>query len=418
MLLSKHTGIRLQPEQANIISHMCYAAYKLWNVCNYERIHYRETGLARYPDWYYQKSAHKGDLWYKSLPAQTAQEILKQLDKGWKSYYALKKSGGIENPHPPRFKHEGMPVTYMQMGIVHMEGTDEVRLSLPKRLKEHMVDRYQIHDNYLYLKNQVFQGMNVIKQIRVYPPEKSGKCRLIIIYEIPDKETKEDNGRYLSIDLGLHNLMTCYDSSGRSFIPGRQYLSICRKYDKEIARIQSQWGRQQAEKGVKYPKPSRHVLKLYAKKRNSIKDYLHKLTRWVADYCLGQDIHTVVIGDIRGIRQEADLGRRTNQKLHGLPYEKLYGMLEYKLAMEGVRLIRQKESYTSQCPPDSERITREYARKANRWHRGLYVSGKRIWNADAVGAFNILRKYMSVTGRSGRMPVIGLDEVTMIKVAV
>ena len=155
MLLSKHTGIRLQPEQANIISHMCYAAYKLWNVCNYERIHYRETGLARYPDWYYQKSAHKGDLWYKSLPAQTAQEILKQLDKGWKSYYALKKSGGIENPHPPRFKHEGMPVTYMQMGIVHMEGTDEVRLSLPKRLKEHMVDRYQIHDNYLYLKNHL-----------------------------------------------------------------------------------------------------------------------------------------------------------------------------------------------------------------------------------------------------------------------
>ena len=37
MLLSKHTAVKLQPDQANIISHMCYAAYKLWNVCNYER---------------------------------------------------------------------------------------------------------------------------------------------------------------------------------------------------------------------------------------------------------------------------------------------------------------------------------------------------------------------------------------------
>ena len=25
-----------------------------------------------YPDWYYQKKAHKGNLWYKQLPSQTA----------------------------------------------------------------------------------------------------------------------------------------------------------------------------------------------------------------------------------------------------------------------------------------------------------------------------------------------------------
>lgn len=100
MLLSKHTAVRLQPDQANIISHMCYAAYKLWNVCNYERIHHKEEGLEQYPDWYYQKSAHKEDLWYKSLPSQTAQEVLKQLDKSWKSFYVLKESGGIKIPIP------------------------------------------------------------------------------------------------------------------------------------------------------------------------------------------------------------------------------------------------------------------------------------------------------------------------------
>ena len=132
MLLSKHTAVRLRPAEANFIGHMCYAAYKLWNVCNYERIHYQELGLTRYPDWYYQKSAHKGDLWYKSLPSQSAQEVLKLLDKSWKSYYALKKSGGVLHPHHPYFKKEGIVVTYMQNGIVHrpdepLEGALQLR---------------------------------------------------------------------------------------------------------------------------------------------------------------------------------------------------------------------------------------------------------------------------------------------------
>ena len=418
MLLSKHTAVKLGPDQANIIGHMCYAAYKLWNVCNYERIHYKELNLTSYPDWYYQKSSHKGDLWYKSLPSQTAQECLKQLDKSWKSFYALKKSGGIENPHPPYFKREGMVITYMQMGIVHKKDTDEVRLSLPRQLKAYMSEAYQIHERFLYLKNKVFQGMDRIKQIKVYPPDDSGRSRLIVIYETEDVPKKEDNGRYLSIDLGLHNLMTAYDNSGTSFILGRQYLSICRKYDKEIARVQSQWDAQQARAGIKHPVSSVHIRRLYEKKRNAVLDYLHKVTRQAVNYCAGHDIRTVVIGDISGIRKDTDLGRRTNQKLHSLPYGKIYTMLEYKLAMAGIRLIKQKEAWSSQCSPVSPEVSREYAKKANRRHRGLYKDGGCVWNADAVGAFNILRKYHAVSGRRFDMPVSGLEKVRVIKVAV
>ena len=93
MLLSHRTSVNIRPEYSNIIGHMCYAASKLWNVCNYERRRYKELGLEKYPDWYYQKKAHKGDLWYRQLPSQTAQETCKQLDKAWKSFYALKKTG-------------------------------------------------------------------------------------------------------------------------------------------------------------------------------------------------------------------------------------------------------------------------------------------------------------------------------------
>ena len=102
-------------------------------------------------DWYYQKKAHKENLWYKQLPSQTAQETCKQLDKAWKSFYVLKKTGGIKAPNPPRFKQDNIPVTYMQMGIRHEKGSDQLRLSLPKDLKSYMEETYGIHEKFLYL---------------------------------------------------------------------------------------------------------------------------------------------------------------------------------------------------------------------------------------------------------------------------
>jgi putative transposase len=67
MLLSQKTTIEVNDIYANIIGHMCYAAYKLWNVCNYERRSYKELGLTQYPYWYYQKQVHKDNLWFKQL---------------------------------------------------------------------------------------------------------------------------------------------------------------------------------------------------------------------------------------------------------------------------------------------------------------------------------------------------------------
>lgn len=143
--------------------------------------------------------------------------------------------------------------------------------------------------------------------------------------------------------------MTCYDSgNGRSFILGRKYLSLERYFHKEIARVQSEWYGQQAARGVRYPRSSRRIRQLYEKKQNTVKDYLHKVTRYLADYCRKEGISCVVIGDIRNIRENKDMGHRMNQKFHGQPYNKLYIMLEYKLKIYGIRLEKQKESYSSQ----------------------------------------------------------------------
>lgn len=418
MLLSRKTSVKVTEDQANIIGHMCYAASKLWNVCNYERLHYKKTEPDEYPDWYYQKKAHKDDLWYKQLPSQTAQEVCKLLDKAWKSFYQLQRTHGVTNPNPPRFKQENIAITYMQNGIVHSEGDSTVRLTLSKQLKQFMSGQYDITNNFLYLKNKIFKDTDVIKQIRIYPP-KNGTCTVIVVYEVNDTVMLSDNGRYLSVDIGLHNLMTCYvPSTGKSFIVGRKYLSVCHYFDKEIARVQSQWYKTQAKAGVRYPKMSKHVQKLYKKKNDCISDYLHKVTRFIAEYCHDNGINTVVIGDITNIRKDNNKGSVTNQKLHSLPYRKLYILLEYKLAMYGIRFVKQNEAYSSQTSPLMSDVCKESAEKSNRIKRGLYTDGDKRWNADCVGAFNILRVYFQTNGIKKQMDPLKIADPYVIKVAV
>lgn len=396
MKLSRKTTISVSNAEAIVIGHMTYAARKLWNVCNYERHHYKELGMETAPNWYTQKRDYKRHLWFKNLPSQTAQEVCKVLDKSWKSFYSLLKKGSIQNPHPPRYKQENISITYMQKGILH-DG-DVVRLSVPKALKAYLCDKHGIDVPFIYLRNRCFQSIGTIKQIKLYPPEGT-EVSVIIVYEVPDAEMKPDNGRYLSIDLGLHNLMTCYNSvDGSTFIIGRKYLSITRKYDKEIGRVQSQWSAVQSRHGVKYPKSSKHIKALFEKKHNCVEDYLHKVTHWVACYCEEQDIHTVVLGDMTGIREGNDHGRVENQKLHGLPYHRIRKKLEYKLAVRGITLMAQNEAYSSQCSPLAPSVDKDNARKENRVHRGLYCDAGMTWNADAVGAFNILRLYTKQNG--------------------
>ena len=48
----------------------------------------------------------------------------------------------------------------------------------------------------------------------------------------------------------------------------------------------------------------------------------------------------------------------------------------------------------------------------------MYITGGVRFNADTVGAFNILRKYLSVSGKQKKLSVTGLKNPEIIKVAV
>lgn len=386
MKLSRKVVFHDDKESLTILSHMGYSAYKLWNTANYEKRNYKRLEMSAYPNWYEQKKLMKDNFFYRNLPAQTAQEVLAELERAWKSYFKLCKSKGIENPRPPRFKHEKMGFSFLQMGI--KQTSEGVRLSISRQLKNYLKTQ-DIDANYIYLKTDKFSDIN-IKQIQIrFIDEKTFSATAI--YEIGNIKSKEDNGHYLSIDMGLKNNFTCYDSNGHTFII-RGFMEATHYYDKCIAYYQSINSSTQYAKGIQYPKASRRIKRLHVKKKNKVNNFVHQATKQIADYCEKNNICTVVIGDIKNIRRNKNVGRN-NQQLHTFPYEQIYQKLGYKLELRGIQMVRQNEAYSSQCPPDSKSVSERYAIKTNRKYRGLYISNRRKYNADCVGAYNILRLY-------------------------
>ena len=133
-----------------ILHQLCYASRKLWNVGNYEKRNWTKDSGVPYPDWYEQKKRLKSHFWYKKLPSQSAQEVLKVLQESWDSYFELKKTRRIENPKPPQFKHRNFNVRFLNNGFRIIE--NHIKLSIPAKQKAYLKEKYRIQNKFSYSK--------------------------------------------------------------------------------------------------------------------------------------------------------------------------------------------------------------------------------------------------------------------------
>ena len=139
--------------------------------------------------------------------------------------------------------------------------------------------------------------------------------------------------------------------------------------------------------------------------------------------CKEENVSRIIVGDVTNIRKDNTMGRKNNQKFHKWPFKRIMSMLEYKAEDAGIIVEIQEESYTSQCSPYEE-VTKERAKSGTgiRKNRGLYKAGKKLFNADCVGAYNIMKKYLRRSGLSAKQAdrkpdtaVVGLDTPMMYK---
>jgi len=78
----------------------------------------------------------------------------------------------------------------------------------------------------------------------------------------------------------------------------------------------------------------------------AVKDWTHKIARYIINYCKENRIGAIVCGYNKGWKNNAPL-KRSNKIFQLLPHLRIVEYLEYIGTLEGIDIIRTEESYTS-----------------------------------------------------------------------
>jgi len=328
---------------------------------------------------------------YKDLPAKVSQQILKNLDKNWLSFFK-----SIKNWKENKSKYKGMPriprykkkesgrniltYTIQAIGKRHFNKFNEIKLS-----KSNITVKTKVK-------------YEDLKQVRIIP-----KYDFYVIEVVYNKEEK-DNGlnenNIMGIDIGMNNLCAVSTILQQSqhiakkdffLINGKPVKSINHYYNKKLAILKS-------ELEISNKKKSSFKLRKLTNKRNrKIKHYLHKASKHIIDYCLTNDIGKIIIGKNDNWKTKINLGKKTNQNFVQIPHAIFINQIQYKAELQGITILLQEESYTSKCSfLDNEEIKKHDKYKGKRIKRGLFKTEKGfLINSDINGSLNIIKKAIS-----------------------
>jgi len=385
---TEQIGIR----QHNNLSWLSHLTKNLYNEGNYQirREFFKTDKWIRYNTLYH---SLKNSNNYQGLPAQTAQQVLKILDRNWKSYFRAihewekDKSKFKAEPRIPKYKPKNgeFLLVFTNQQVKIKDGF----LFFPKNVG------FKVRTRLLDTTN--------IRETRIIPKGIGYMVEIVYQKTISPKLLNKDN--ILAIDLGVRNLITMVNNNGLKpfVIKGGVVKSINQFYNKEKARIQSVYDLQ----GIKTGKKQQQL----AHKRNQkVHDYFHKTSRKIIDYCLLNDIGIVVIGYNPDWKQSCHLGKRNNQNFVTIPFYKLIQHISYKAEEQGIEVIKQEESYSSKCSfLDNELIKHHDKYQGKRISRGLFKSQKGlIINADVNSGYNILKKAFLKAITADRIEDVGL----------
>ena len=382
---------RLSKEDYRTIRELCHIAKNLANeaIYNVRQYYFSEGEFLKYEKNY---TLLKNSPNYKALNSNMAQQILKEVDGSFKSFFSLLK---LAKQGKYAFKDCRLPhylpkdgYTTLVIGFVRLKGNKLILPFSNSFKKTHKAVEITIPPILLDKK---------VKEIRIIPKAKARFFEIQYIYEAECVQRNLNTNNALALDLGINNLVTAVSSNGKSFIiDGKKLKSINQWFNKENARLQSIKDKQH------YGKKSTNRQKAIARNRNNkVNDYMNKAARKVINYCIANDMGTLVVGYNETFQRGGHIGKRNNQNFVNIPYGQLRSKLEYLCRLNGIIFVKQEESYTSKSsfwdrddiPVYNADNPREYQFSGKRIHRGQYktASGK-IINADVNGALNIMRK--------------------------
>ncbi|MCI7191612.1 MAG: transposase [Lachnospiraceae bacterium] len=381
----------LSKEDYRAVKELCHIAKNLTNeaIYNVRQYYFTEGEFLKYEKNY---TLLKNSPNYKTLNSNMAQQILKEVDGSFKSFFGLLKLArqgkyAFRDCKLPHYLHKD-GYTTLVIGFVRINGNKLILPFSNSFRKTHRSVEITIPPILLDKK---------VREIRIIPRAKARFFEIQYIYEAECIQRNLNKTNALALDFGINNLVTAVSSKGRSFIiDGKRLKSINQWFNKQNARLQSIKDKQG------FGKKTTNRQKTIARDRNNkVNDYMSKAARKVIDYCVANDIGTLVVGYNETFQRGSHIGKQNNQNFVNIPYGKLRVKLEYLCELNGITFVKQEESYTSKAsfwdkdilPVYNSDNPKEYHFSGKRVHRGLYrTAGGKTFNADINGALNIMRK--------------------------
>jgi len=369
------------------IDALCFLSKNLYNRANYvvrqefiQTSKDKEEGLRK--DTHYinynelQKMLQNShDFDYYELPTKVSQQVLKLLDKNWKSFFASAKDYA---KHPEKYTgRPGLP-RYLDKTKGRNILIYTAQAFSKKELKKGFINPSQTN---IFIETR----QEKIQQVRIVPGNGQYKVEIVYKKEVQDLKLAQDN--IGGIDIGLNNLATVTSNVNVTprIINGRPLKSINQYYNKKKAKLQSFIG----DKGT-----SNKIQKLTNKRNNKVDNYLHNSACEILDFLIENGLGTLVIGKNKGWKDEINIGKRNNQAFVCVPHARFIEMIQYKCELFGIKVILKDEAHTSKCSfIDFEEVRHQEKYVGKRRHRGLFISKEGVMiNADSNGSGNIIRK--------------------------
>ena len=321
---------------------------------------------------------------YSNMPgAQSAQQTLMLLESNWKSFFrsikdwSKNKSKYSGKPRLPKYKPKDGK-------LVLIVTNQQIKLKARLMRFPRSFRGFTVKPRCVDLSN--FEKIN---QIRIIPNNQIFYIEIVYSISVED-DLLPDNGRYMSIDLGLDNLATVVTNTGLNpiIVNGKGLKSNNQYYNKKKAYYQ------RVSKQMNNQYYTNRLHRLTRKRNAKIDDALHKISRFIVDTAISNDIRTIVIGNNKNWKQSISLGKRVNQSFVSIPHQKLIDKICYKARNCRIKVVLTEESYTSGTSfLDCEFPQKKHYNKERRVHRGLFVSNQgTLINADVNAAYQIMKK--------------------------
>ena len=359
-------------EQERILRERAINCAKLWNEATYRK---RQAYMNYQPiDWgckdLYQKYA-------SLIDSATAQQILRKNSESWRSFLALKQLER-EGKLPPNIEKVCMPGYWKRDG----------------KYKLMMVLRNDCYN----LKNGVMKLPKGLSMSFKGKPRWNGKqARVEIVYDNIDMKWrvfqavrvkplfKPRGSKTCYIDLGVINLLTIWLEGWRQPIAysGRTLLADWWYWVDRMADCQSRL------ETINSKRNSKQLSRFYRTRQRRFRQAINTMTRRMVRDLYDLDVSKIVIGNLTGIRDGNDKGKKSNTIIHNFwSFKYIIQRLRYTAQEYGIGVKEVNEYKTSsrciRC--GSENVERK-GRLFKCLECGLGA------NRDAIGVLNRANLY-------------------------